>query len=194
MLKLFAPNRTLTLWEHHSNKVLTGRLCVIPRNWDSQKAVSGIFYTWICTSIHTKFKSFRNSTQELKLRIQEEISRIPVDVLHRAMSSVHNRLAECEQHNGGHLEDVIFRVEWCVMFFYAQCYVSRPLIHLFLQMLKYVFYYKCNCIMISNTFNVLLTLKNRPIHWQTLYLCICYFKCMFHSLVIVSHFKFCTHL
>ena len=42
---------------------------------------------------------------------QEEISRIPVDVLHRATSSVHNRLAECEQRNGGHLEDVIFRVE-----------------------------------------------------------------------------------
>ena len=33
------------------------------------------------------------------------------DVLHRVMSSVHGRLAECEQRNGGHLEDVIFRVE-----------------------------------------------------------------------------------
>ena len=47
------------------------------------------------------------TTQELKLRIQEEISSIPFDVLHRAM----NRLAEREQRNGGHLEDVIFRVE-----------------------------------------------------------------------------------
>jgi len=28
--------------------------------------------------------------------------------------------------------------------------------------------YKCNCIMISNTFNFL-TLKNRPIRWRTLY-------------------------
>jgi hypothetical protein len=27
------------------------------------------------------------------------------------MSSVHERLAECEQRNGGRLEDVIFRVE-----------------------------------------------------------------------------------
>jgi len=45
------------------------------------------------------------------LRIQEEISRIPVDVLRRDMSSVDDRLAECEQRNGGHLEDVIFRVE-----------------------------------------------------------------------------------
>jgi len=51
------------------------------------------------------------TTQELKLQIQEEISRIPVDMLRRAMSSVHDRLAECEQHNGGHLEDVIFQGE-----------------------------------------------------------------------------------
>ena len=47
------------------------------------------------------------TTQELKLWIQEEISRIPVDVLCMAMNSVHDQLAECEQHNGGHLEDVI---------------------------------------------------------------------------------------
>ena len=45
-------------------------------------------------------------TPGFALRIQEEISRIPIDVLHRAMSSVHDRLAECEQRNGGHLEDV----------------------------------------------------------------------------------------
>jgi len=31
-------------------------------------------------------------------------------VLYRAMNSVHGRLAECEQRNGGHLEDVLFRV------------------------------------------------------------------------------------
>jgi len=48
------------------------------------------------------------------LRIQEEISRIPVDVLRRAMSSVHDRLAECEQRNGGHLEDVTSEI---IMFF-----------------------------------------------------------------------------
>jgi len=64
------PHRTLTLWEHRSNKVLAGRLRIIPRNWDT--------------------------TQELKLRIQEEFSGILVDVLRRAISSVHNRLAECE--------------------------------------------------------------------------------------------------
>ena len=61
------------------------------------------------------------------------------------------QLAECEQRNGGHLEDAIFRVECGFFFFYVLCYVSRPMIHLFLQMLKYVLPYKCNCIMISNT-------------------------------------------
>ena len=53
-------------------------------------------------------------------------------------------------------------------FFFVPCRVSRPLIHLFLQMVKYVLPYKCNCITISNTFNFL-TLKNRPIRWRTLY-------------------------
>ena len=58
----------------------------------------------------------------------------------------------------------------CCVFFNVLCYVSRPLIHLFLQMLKYALPYKCNCIIISNTFTFLLTLKNRPIRWRTLYL------------------------
>jgi len=66
------------------------------------------------------------------------------------MSSVHDRLAECEQRNGGHLEDITSGMMCCVFFL---CYVSRPLSHLFLQMLNYVLPYKCNCIMISNTFN-----------------------------------------
>ena len=53
------------------------------------------------------------------LRIQEEISRIPVDVLHRAMSSVHDRLAECEQRNGRHLEDVTSEIMCCVFFLFC---------------------------------------------------------------------------
>jgi len=32
------------------------------------------------------------------------------------MSSVHDRLAECEQHNGGHLEDVTSGMMCCVCF------------------------------------------------------------------------------
>jgi len=70
------------------------------------------------------------------------------------MSSVHDRLAECEQRNGGHLEDVT-RGKTCCVFLFVLSFVSRPLIHLFLQMLKRVLPYKCNCIMIANTFNFL---------------------------------------
>ena len=33
------------------------------------------------------------------------------------MSSVHDRLAECEQRNGGHLEDVNSGRMFCVLFF-----------------------------------------------------------------------------
>ena len=38
-------------------------------------------------------------------------------MLHRAMSSVHDRLAEFEQRNGGHLEDVTSGMVCCVCFF-----------------------------------------------------------------------------
>ena len=44
-------------------------------------------------------------------------------------------------------------LECCIVFFYVLCYVSRPLIHLFLQMLKYVLPYNYNCFMISNILN-----------------------------------------
>jgi len=33
------------------------------------------------------------------------------------MSSVHDRLAECKQRNGGHLEDVTSGMMCCVLFF-----------------------------------------------------------------------------
>ena len=48
----------------------------------------------------------------------------------------------------------------CCVFFYVLCYVSRPLIHLFLQMLKYVLPYKFNSVMISNTLNFFNTYKS----------------------------------
>ena len=69
------------------------------------------------------------------------------------LSSVHYRLAECEQRNGGC--NISSGMACCVFFFYVLCYASRPLIHLVLQMLKYVLPYKCNCIIISNTINLL---------------------------------------
>ena len=61
--------------------------------------MSGVIYTWIC------------------IADEEEISRIPVDVLRRAMSSVHDRLAECEQRNGGHFEDVTSGMMCCIFLF-----------------------------------------------------------------------------
>jgi len=51
------------------------------------------------------------------LRIHEEISRIPLDVLRRAMRSVHDRLAKCEQRNGGYLEDVTTGMMCLCLFF-----------------------------------------------------------------------------
>ena len=56
-------------------------------------------------------------TLAFALRIQEEISGIPVEVLRTAMNSVHDRLAECEQRNGGHLEDVTSGMICCVFLF-----------------------------------------------------------------------------
>jgi len=35
------------------------------------------------------------------------------------MSSVHDRLAECEQRNGGHLEDVTSGMMYCVFFLFC---------------------------------------------------------------------------
>jgi len=49
-----------------------------------------------------------NTVQELKLRIQPEVKRIPVEMLQRVMGDVRKRLAECLEWNGGHLNDVIF--------------------------------------------------------------------------------------
>jgi len=61
-------------------------------------------------------------TLEFALWLQEEISRIPVDVLRRAMSSVHDRLAECEQCNGGPLEDVRNGMMCCDFFCSVLCF------------------------------------------------------------------------
>jgi len=78
------------------------------------------------------------------------------------MSSVHDRFAECEQRNGGHLEDVTSGMMCCVyfLFLFVLCYVSIPLTHLFLEMLKYVLPYKRNCVTKSSTFNFFNTLKS----------------------------------
>jgi len=43
-------------------------------------------------------------------------------VLRRATCSVHDRLAECEQRNGGHLEDVTTGMMCCVFFCTVLCF------------------------------------------------------------------------
>ena len=58
-------------------------------------------------------------TLEFALRIQEKISVILVDVLRMAMSNVHDRLAECEQRNGGYLEDVTSGMMRCAFFLFC---------------------------------------------------------------------------
>jgi len=48
------------------------------------------------------------TVQELKHRIQQEVKRIPVEMLQRVMGHVRKRLIECLERNGGHLNGVIF--------------------------------------------------------------------------------------
>ena len=47
--------------------------------------------------------------QELKHWIQQEVKRVPVEMLQRIVGDVHKRLTGCLERNGGHLNDVIFR-------------------------------------------------------------------------------------
>jgi hypothetical protein len=49
-----------------------------------------------------------HTVQDLKHRIQQEVKRIPVEMLQRVMGVVRKRLTECLEQNGGHLNDVIF--------------------------------------------------------------------------------------
>jgi hypothetical protein len=49
-----------------------------------------------------------HTVQELKHRIQQEVKRIPVEVLQRVMGDVRKRLTGCLEENGGHLNDVTF--------------------------------------------------------------------------------------
>ena len=97
---------------------------------------------------------FKCKKKKIKsIRYHDTVAFIKKNVLRRAISSVHDRLAECRQRNEGHLEDVIFRVELYVVFFLCSVLCLKTTDSLFLQMLKYVLPYKCKCIMISNTFN-----------------------------------------
>jgi hypothetical protein len=58
-----------------------------------------------------KFSKFQHlhTVQELKHGIQEEVERIPIEMLQGVMSDFRKRLTECLKENGGHLTDVTFR-------------------------------------------------------------------------------------
>jgi hypothetical protein len=49
-----------------------------------------------------------HTVQELKHQIQQEVKRIPVEMLQGVMGDVRKRLNECLERNGGHQNDVIF--------------------------------------------------------------------------------------
>jgi hypothetical protein len=49
-----------------------------------------------------------HTDQEFKHRIQQEVERIPAEMLQTVMVDVSKRRTECVERNGGHLNDVIF--------------------------------------------------------------------------------------
>jgi hypothetical protein len=61
---------------------------------------------------YLKFQVFKapapHRVQELKHRVQQEVKRIPVEMLQRVMGDARKSLTECPERNGGHLNDVIF--------------------------------------------------------------------------------------
>jgi hypothetical protein len=67
------------------------------------------FFLWAYLKSQVFTAPAPHTIQELKHQIQQEIERIPVEMLQRIMGDVHKRLTECLERNGGHLNDVIFR-------------------------------------------------------------------------------------
>ena len=65
-----------------------------------------------------------HTVQELKHRIQQEVKRIPVEMLQTVMGDVRKRLTECLERNGCHLNDVIFRK-------YGFCFQCVKLLNVF---------------------------------------------------------------
>jgi hypothetical protein len=52
--------------------------------------------------------------QELKHRIQQEVKRIPMEMLQRVMGDVRKRLTKCLERDGGHLNDAVFgKLDFC---------------------------------------------------------------------------------
>ena len=66
----------------------------------------------LCHSGCLKSQVFKSpaphTVHELKHRNQQEVTRIPVEMLERVTGDVRKRLAECLERNGGRLNGVIF--------------------------------------------------------------------------------------
>jgi hypothetical protein len=142
--------------------------------WDSMAAVRNLFpnhfisrygdITWPARSPslsawgYLKSHVFKapapHTVQELKYRIQQEFKRILMEMLHRVIGDIRNRLTECLEWNGGHLNDVVFR--------------------------KYDFCFRC--VKLLNWFNLLVTRCTNKFNSQqlyalpTLYFCVVYLR------------------
>jgi hypothetical protein len=66
------------------------------------------FFLWGCLKSQVFKAPAPHTVQELKHRIQQEVKRIPVEMLQRLIGDVRKRLTECLERNGGYLKDVIF--------------------------------------------------------------------------------------
>jgi hypothetical protein len=65
-------------------------------------------FLWGCLKSQFFKAPAPHTVQELKHRIQQEVKRIPVEVLQRVIGDVRKRLTERLERNGGRLKDVIF--------------------------------------------------------------------------------------
>ena len=66
------------------------------------------FFLWGYLKSKVYARKPRN-IDELKNKIKEEIASIPLEVIHRVVENIRNRLEECLKRDGHHLEDIIFK-------------------------------------------------------------------------------------
>jgi len=62
-----------------------------------------VFFLWGYLKSQVFKAPAPHTVQELKHRIQQEVTRIPMEMLQRVIGDVHRRLTECLERNGGHL-------------------------------------------------------------------------------------------
>ena len=73
-----------------------------------------VFFLWGYLKSQVFKAPVPHTVQELKHRIQQEVKRIPMEMLQRVMGDVGKILTECLERNGGHLNDVIFgKYDFC---------------------------------------------------------------------------------